>query len=118
MRAREQVNIGITELMVSGGNTKNGLFKSKVDPCGVCSLRVNANYVLCVQCGKWCYSRCAGVKNVNPMFSRDFACMKCEGNIGEAVVQEEMLCDEVKAARKFTYLGDRVSAGGGREVAA
>ena len=29
-------------------------------------------------------------------FSRNFTCRKCEGNIGEAVEQEEMLCDEVE----------------------
>ena len=34
---------------------------------------------------------------------------KCEGNIGE----EETLCDEVETVRVVTYLGDRVSAGGG-----
>ena len=38
--------------MVSGSITKDGLSKSKVDPCGVCSLKVMANSVLCVQCGK------------------------------------------------------------------
>ena len=27
------------------------------------------------------------------VFSRMFACMKCEGNIGGAVEQEEVLCD-------------------------
>ena len=27
------------------------------------------------------------------------------------------LCDEVKTVRKFTYLSDRVSAGGGRDAA-
>ena len=27
--------------------------------------------------------------------SRNFTCGKCEGNIGEAVEQEEKLCDEV-----------------------
>ena len=31
--------------------------------------------------------------------------------------QEVKLCDEVETVRKFTYLGDRVSAGGGCEVA-
>ena len=31
--------------------------------------------------------------------------------------QEEKLCDEVETVREFTYLGDRVSAGGGCEVA-
>ena len=33
---------------------------------------------------------------------------KCiyEGNIGEAVEQEEKLCDEVETVREFTYYGD------------
>ena len=31
--------------------------------------------------------------------------------------QEETLCDEVDTVRKFTYLGDRESAGGGNEAA-
>ena len=31
--------------------------------------------------------------------------------------QEEKSCDEVKTVREFTYLGDRVSAGGGCEAA-
>ena len=31
--------------------------------------------------------------------------------------QEEKLSDEVETVREFTYLGDRVSAGGGCEAA-
>ena len=31
-------NLGKTKLMVSGGITKDGMSKSKVDPCGVSSL--------------------------------------------------------------------------------
>ena len=31
--------------------------------------------------------------------------------------QEEKRCDEVKTVGQFTYLGDRVSVGGGREAA-
>ena len=47
-----KVSLGKTKVMVSGGITKDGMSKSKVDPYGVCSLRVKANSVLCVQCGK------------------------------------------------------------------
>ena len=50
------------------------MMKIKVDPCGVCSLRVKANSVLCLQCGKWIHGRCAAVKRVTQMFSRTFAC--------------------------------------------
>ena len=46
---------------------------------------------------------------------RNVTCRRCEGNIGEVVEQEERLCDEVETVREFTYLGDRVSAGGGCE---
>ena len=49
---------------------------------------------------------------MNPKVSRNLTYIKCEGNIGEAVEQEEKLCDEVEIVRKFTYHGDRVSAGG------
>ena len=53
---------------VSCSITKNGLSKSKVDPCGVCSLGVKASSVLCLQCGEWIHGRCAGVKGVAPQF--------------------------------------------------
>ena len=86
--------------------------KSKVDPCGVCSLRVKVNSVLCVQCGWWVHGRCAGVKIATPKFPRNPTCIKCEVSIGEAVEQEEKSCDEVEAVREFTHLGDRVSTGG------
>ena len=39
--------------------------------------------------------------------------MKCELYIVEAVEQESKLCNEVKTVRVFTYLGVRVSTGGG-----
>ena len=54
---------------------------------------------------------------LTPKFTRNFTCGRCEANIGEAVELEENLCDEVETVREFTYLGDRVSAGGGCEAA-
>ena len=38
-----KVNLGKTKVMVCGGITKDGMSKSKVDPCGICSLKVKAN---------------------------------------------------------------------------
>ena len=35
-----EVNLGITKVMVCSGITHYGMPKSKVAPCGVCSLRV------------------------------------------------------------------------------
>ena len=112
-----KVHLGKTKVMFSSDITEDGLSKSKVDPCEVCSLRVKANSVLCLQCGRWIRGRCAGLKMVTPMFYRNFTCQTYEGNIGESVEQEEKLCDEVGAVREFTYLGDRVSADFGCEAA-
>ena len=74
-----KVNHGITKVMVSGNITLDGLSKSKVDPCGVCCLRVMANTVLCLQCGKLIHSRCAGAKRLTPKFRKNFTCKECAG---------------------------------------
>ena len=37
-------NHGKTKVIVSGGITKDGMSKSKVDPCGVCNLRVKTQF--------------------------------------------------------------------------
>ena len=54
---------------------------------------------------------------VTPKFSRNFTCRTFVGNIGEAVEQEEKLCDEVVTVRGFTYLSNWVSVCGGCEPA-
>ena len=72
--------------------------------------------MLSVQCGKWIHSRCAIVNRVTPKLSTNVTYRKYEGNIEEVVEQEERLCVEVETVREFTYLGDRVSAGGGCEA--
>ena len=68
--------------MLAGCVTKNGLSRSKVDPCGVCSLRVKVSSVLCVKCGKWLHIRCCGLKKLITKFSRNVAFMMCVENIG------------------------------------
>ena len=54
---------------------------------------------------------------MNPKFQRNSICRICEGNNGKAVEQEEKLFDQAETERKFTYLCDRVSAGGPCEAA-
>ena len=54
--------------MVCGGITKDGMSKNNADSCGVFSLRVEVNSVLCVQCVKSIHSRCAGMQKMTPMF--------------------------------------------------
>ena len=67
--------------MVSVGIKKDGISRSKVDPCGVCSLRVKASLVLCLQCVKWIHGRCARVKMENQKFSTNCTCRNYDGNI-------------------------------------
>ena len=50
---------------------------------------------------------------VTPSISGHFAFRKRVENIVEAVEQEEKLCYEVETVREFSFLGDRVNAGGG-----
>ena len=64
-----KVKLGKIKVTVSGSITKDGMSKSKVDPCGFCSLRVMANSVLCVHCGKWIHHRCARVEMVTTKIS-------------------------------------------------
>ena len=71
-----KVYLGKTNVMVSGGITKDGMCKSNVDPCGVCSMKVKDNSALCLQCGKWIHSRCARVKKGNSNVSKKFYMQK------------------------------------------
>ena len=59
-------SLGKNKVRVSGGIIEDGFSKSKVDPCGVCSLRVKANTVLCAQCGKLVHIRCVSMREVTP----------------------------------------------------
>ena len=61
-----KVNLWKTKVLVSGGITKGGISEGKISLCRVCSLIVEANTVLCVQCGLSIHGRCAGVKIVIP----------------------------------------------------
>ena len=55
-----KVNTRKTKVMVSG--SEGELFKSKIDPCGVCGRRVMANSVLWIKCVNWVHGKCAKIK--------------------------------------------------------
>ena len=55
-----KVNTRKTKLMVSG--PEGELYKSKIDPCGVCGRKVMTNSVLCTKCGNWVHGKCAKIK--------------------------------------------------------
>ena len=57
-----KVNPRKTKVIVSGSERE--LFKSKINPCGVCGRRVMDNSVLCTKCGSWVHGRCATIIRV------------------------------------------------------
>ena len=101
--------------MVSG--SKGELFKSKIDPCGVCERRVIANSVLCTKRENWVHGTCAKIKIVTARLAMHFVCVKCKGIMEGTMDSIEKLCDEVETINGSCYLGDRLNASGGCETA-
>ena len=110
-----KVNTIKTKLMVSGSEGK--LFKSKIDPCGVCGRRVMVNSGLCTKCGNWVHGKCAKIKRATAKLAMHFVCLKCKGIIEGMMDLIEKLCDEVETVNGFCYLGDTLNASGGCEAA-
>ena len=110
-----KVNTRKTKVMLSG--LEGELFKSKIDPYGVCGRRVMANSVLCTKCGNWVHGRSAKIKRVTTRLAMHFICSKCSGIIERTVDLINKLCNEVETVNGFCYLGDRLNASGGCEAA-
>ena len=108
-----KVNTRKTKLMVSG--SEGELYKSKIDPCGVCGRRVMANSVLCTKCGSWVHGKCAKIKRATASLAMHFVCSKCKGLMEGTMDSIKKLCDEVETVNGFCYLGERFNASGGCE---
>ena len=105
-----KVNTRKTKVMVSG--SEGELFKSKIDPCGVCGRIVTANSVLCTKCGKSVHGRCAKIKKVTARLAMHFVFSKCRGIMEGKVDSIEKLCDDVDKENGFRYLGGRLNSSG------
>ena len=110
-----KINTRKTKVVVSGSERE--LFKSKIDPCGVCGRRVMANSVLCTKCGNWVYSKCAKIKRATIRLATHFVCSRCKGIMEGTVDLIEKLCNEVETVNGFCSLRDRLNASGGCEAA-
>ena len=64
------VNTRKTKVVVSW--SEGGLFRSMIDPCGICGRRVVANLVLCPKCGNRVDDRCAKIEKVTARFGNVF----------------------------------------------
>ena len=76
-----------------------------------------ANSVLCTKCGNCVHGRCAKIKRVTARLAMHFVYSKCRGQMEGTVDSIEKLCDEVETVNGYSYLGDRLTAGGGCEAA-
>ena len=110
-----KVNTRKTKVMVSG--SEGELFKSNIDPCGVCGRRVIANSVLGKKSGNWVHGTCAKIKRATTRLAMHFVCLKYKGIMGGTVDSIKKLCDKVKRVNRFCYLGDTPYAIGGCKAA-
>ena len=110
-----KVNTSKTKVMVSG--SEGELYKSKIDPRGICGRRVMVNSVLCTKCGSWVHGKCAKIKRATARLAMHFVCLKCKGIMKGMVDSIEKIFDEVETVNIFCYLGDRLNASGGCEAA-
>ena len=101
--------------MVSGWEGE--LFKSKIDPGGVCVRRVMTNSVLWTECENWVHGRCAKIKRVTARLAMNFVCSRCRGKIEGMMDSIEKLCNEEETMIGFCYFGDRQTPSGGCEAA-
>ena len=76
-----KVNIGKTEMMVSG--TEHAIALSKIEPSGICGKRVVFNAVCCTLCNKWMHGRCTKMKKVTCSFACHFIYRRCK-DLGES----------------------------------
>ena len=79
------------------------IFKSKIDPYGVCGRRVIANSVSCTKCGNWVLGRCAKIKRVTARLAMHFVCLKYKEKVEGMVDLIEKLCQEVETVKGFCY---------------
>ena len=101
--------------MVSG--SEGEMPKSKIDPCGVCGKRVMSNSIQCLRCGKWVHGRCAKMQRVAASLAKGFVCARCKRTVESIAEPTEELGGGVETVDGFCYLGDRLNASGGCEVA-
>ena len=73
--------------------------------------------MLCTKCGSWVHGKCAKIKRATARLAMHFVCSKCKGIMEGMVDSIKKLCNEVETVNGFCYLGDRLNASGGCEVA-
>ena len=66
---------------------------------------------------KLVYGKCTKIKRAAARLAMHFVCLTCKGIKEGTMDSIKKLCDEVETVNGFCYLGDRLNASGGCEVA-
>ena len=87
-------------------------------PCAVCRTGVGSNSIFCNSCERWVHKKCSGLKPLTK--DPDSRCTQCQGTAcpldGRPQRQIQVRPDKLEVVASFCYLGDMLSAAGGREL--
>ena len=87
-------------------------------PCTVCLTGVGNNSIYCNGCKLWVHKKCSGLQQLTP--NPYYRCACCMGNVclidGRPQSEVQVEPDKLDVVAPFCYLGDMLSAGGGREI--
>ena len=105
------VNVSKTKLLISSAEHNKISVSNPKYPCGVCTLGVGANSILCILCDLWVHNKCSG-KTDCLSDNRNFVCCKYSGEIVPAVIASlkkvNIGNDKFLVESTFKYLGDTI----------
>ena len=61
----------------------------------------------CTKCGNWIHGICTKIMRVTTTLATYFVCSTCRGIMEGTVDSIQKLCNRMKTANEFCYLGDK-----------
>ena len=112
-----RVNVGKTKNMICG--TGLDLLQSLGEfPYAICRSGVGSNGIFCNSCKHLVHKKCIGLKRLTK--DPDYRCTRCQGTAcpldGRSQKEVQVRPDKLEVVASFCYLGDMLSAAGGREL--
>ena len=110
-----RVNMGKTKGLCSRHDAPKPVEKSRF-PCGVCSVGVGRNSILCSSCKLWIHKKCTEITG-RLVEDPSFKCKRCLGLIPEVATPDpislELDGEQIEVVTSFCYLGDVTGERGG-----
>ena len=108
-----RLNAGKTKIMIFG--TGLDLLQSSGEfPCAVCRTGVGSNSIFCKGCKHWMHKKCSGLKRMTE--DPDYRCTLCQGTAHPLDEDYRVGSDKLEVIACCCYLGDMLSAAGGRDL--